>query len=143
VGITEPIVRFWFDRALSTDVYRRLNDAVKLPDAGDDERVRGLMTASLLALAGGHLAEAHRSSSLAVDAARAADVGRVLALGLSVRAQAGAASGLSTGEQVHGDVAEAVEHASVRRCSDTSLRTGDGRMDTGEKQHDRCRVPPT
>jgi predicted ATPase/DNA-binding CsgD family transcriptional regulator len=116
VGLTEPIVRFWFDRALSTDVYRRLHDAVERPGAGEELRVRGLMTASLLALAGGELASAHRSSSLAVDAARAADVSGLLALGLSVRAQAGAASGLSTGEQVHSDVAEAIEHAG--RCGD-------------------------
>jgi len=27
VGITEPIVRFWFDRGLSGEVHRRLHDA--------------------------------------------------------------------------------------------------------------------
>jgi DNA-binding CsgD family transcriptional regulator/tetratricopeptide (TPR) repeat protein len=115
VDLTEPIVRFWFDRALSMDVYRRLHDAVRRPDAGDDERVRGLITASLLALVG-EPAGAYRSAGQAVDAARAADVGGALALGLSVRAQAGAVSGLSTSEQVDADVEEAIEHA--ERCCD-------------------------
>lgn len=110
VDLTEPIDRFWFDRG-SGDVYRRLHHAARRPGVGDDERVRGLVTASLLALTGGELANAHRSSSLAVDAARAAEVGGALALGLAVRAQAGAVTGLSTREQVDADVAEAIERA--------------------------------
>jgi ATP/maltotriose-dependent transcriptional regulator MalT len=118
VDITEPIVRFWFDRGLSTEVYRPLHDAATRPDAGDDERVRGLITAALLALVRGELADAHRSSSQAVDVARAADVGGALALGLIVRAQAGAVSGLSTSEQVGADVEEAIDYA--ERCGDAA-----------------------
>ena len=53
VDITEPIVRFWFERGLFGEVHRRLHDAVEAPDARDDERVRGLTTAALLALRGG------------------------------------------------------------------------------------------
>ncbi|MEX2534347.1 MAG: AAA family ATPase, partial [Trueperaceae bacterium] len=89
VGITEPIVRFWFDRGLSWEVHRRLHDAAHGPGA-PDERVRGLTTAALVALRGGELASAYRSASQAVAAARAADVGGALALALSVRGQAGA-----------------------------------------------------
>ena len=119
VDITEPIVRFWFERGLFGEVHRRLHDAVEGPGVGDDERVRGLTTAALLALRGGP-ASAYRSASQAVDAARAADVGGALALGLSVRAQAGAVSGLSTSEQVDADVEEAVQHA--EKCGDAATR---------------------
>jgi predicted ATPase/DNA-binding CsgD family transcriptional regulator len=117
VDLTEPIVRFWFERSLSGEAHRRLHDAVEDRGARDDERVRGLTTAALLAL-GGEPARAYRSASQAVDAARAAEVGGALALGLSVRAQAGAVSGLSTSEQVDADVAEAVQHA--EQCGDAA-----------------------
>ncbi len=116
VDLTEPIVRFWFDRAGSTDVYRRLHDAVRSPRAGGEERVRGLTTAALLALVGGDLALSHRSARQAVEAARAADVGGALALALIVRGQAGATTGLATREQVDADVAEAIQEA--ERCGD-------------------------
>ena len=53
VDITEPIVRFWFERGLFGEVHRRLHDAVEGPGVRDDERVRGLTTAALLALRGG------------------------------------------------------------------------------------------
>ncbi|MGH3449300.1 MAG: ATP-binding protein, partial [Haloechinothrix sp.] len=33
VGITEPIVRFWFERGLSREVHRRLHDAAEVPGA--------------------------------------------------------------------------------------------------------------
>jgi predicted ATPase/DNA-binding CsgD family transcriptional regulator len=118
VDITEPIVRFWFGRGLSGEVHRRLHAAVDAPGTPDDERVRGLTTAALLALGGGEPARAYRLASQAVDAARAADVGGALALGLSVRAQAGAVSGLSTSEQVDADVEEAVKHA--EQCGDAA-----------------------
>ena len=93
VDITEPIVRFWFERGLSGEVHRRLHDAADAPGAPDDERVRGLITAAALALAAGEPASAYRSASQAVDAARAADVGGALALGLGQRALSGAAVG--------------------------------------------------
>ena len=118
VDITEPIVRFWFERGLSGDVHRRLHDAVEGPGAPDDERVRGLITAALLAFGRGEPASAYRSACQAVDAARAAAAGGALALGLSVRAQAGAVSGLSTSEQVDADVGEAVQHA--KQCGDAA-----------------------
>ncbi len=118
VGITEPIVRFWFEHGLSAEVHRRLHEAADAPGAGDDERVRGLTTAALLALGGGEPASAYSSASQAVDAARAAGVGGALALSSNVRAQAGAVSGLSTGEEVDADVDEAVEHA--RQCGDAA-----------------------
>ncbi|HWC10396.1 MAG TPA: LuxR C-terminal-related transcriptional regulator, partial [Acidimicrobiales bacterium] len=117
VDLTEPIVRFWFERGLSGPVHRRLHDAVGVPDAPDAERVRGLTTAALLALRG-EPANAYRSASQAVDAARAADMRGALALGLIVRAQTGAVSGLSTSERVDADVAEAVEHA--EQCGDAA-----------------------
>jgi predicted ATPase/DNA-binding CsgD family transcriptional regulator len=119
VGLTEPIVRFWFDLGLYGEVHRRLHDAVEGPGTPDDERVRGLTTAALLALRGSEPGNAHRSASEAVDAARAADVGGALALGLSVRAQAGAVSGLSTSDQVDADVEEAVKHA--EQCGDAAI----------------------
>jgi predicted ATPase/DNA-binding CsgD family transcriptional regulator len=119
VGITEQSVRFWFERGLFGEAHRRLHDAADAPGAPDDERVRGLTTAALLALRGVEPVSAYRSASQAVDAARAADVGGALALGLSVRASAGAVSGLSTSEQVGADVEEAVEHA--EQCGDAAI----------------------
>lgn len=121
VGITEPIVRFWFDRGLSREVHRRLHDAADdAPGAPDDERVRALITAAALALAGSEPASAYRSASQAVDAARGADVGGALAVGLGQRAYSGARSGLSTSEQVDADVEQALQH--VQRCEDASTR---------------------
>ncbi|MDQ3661936.1 MAG: hypothetical protein M3454_12940, partial [Actinomycetota bacterium] len=119
VDLTEPVVRFWFDRGLYGEVHRRLHEAVESPGAPHDERVRGLTTAALLALPIGETDYAHRSASQAVDAARTADVGGALALGLSVRAQAGAVSGLSTSDQVDADIEEAVEHA--KACGDAAI----------------------
>jgi predicted ATPase/DNA-binding CsgD family transcriptional regulator len=119
VDLTERIVRFWFERGLYGEVHRRLHHAVEGPGVPDDQRVRGLTTAALLALRGGEADYAHRSASQAVDAARAADMGGALALGLSVRAQAGAVSGLSTSDQVDADVEEAVEHA--EECGDAAI----------------------
>jgi predicted ATPase/DNA-binding CsgD family transcriptional regulator len=119
VDLTEPIVRFWLERGLSGEVHRRLHDAAEASGAPDDERVRGLTTAAgLLAFAGWDAATAYRSASQAVEAARAADVGGALALGLAVRAWSGAVAGLSTSKQVDADVEEAVEHA--ERCGDAA-----------------------
>ena len=116
VDLTEPILRFWFDRGLSQEVHRRLHDAADKPGTPADERVRGLIAAASLGVAGWQPASAYRSASHAVAAARAADVGGALALGLSVRAWAGAMSGLSTTEQVDADVGKAVQEA--ERCGD-------------------------
>jgi predicted ATPase/DNA-binding CsgD family transcriptional regulator len=111
VGITEPVVRFWFERGLSGEVHRRLYDAADAPGAADEERVRGLVAAAALALAGWEPAWAYRSASKAVDVARAADVGGALAVALGQRAWAGAVSGLSTNEQVDADVEHALQDA--------------------------------
>ncbi len=118
VDLTEPIVRFWFDRGLSGEVHRRLHDAADKPGTPADDRVRGLIAAAALALAGCEPAKAHRSASQAVAAARAADVGAALAVGLGQRALSGVLSGLSTGEQVDADVEQALQHA--QRCEDAS-----------------------
>jgi predicted ATPase/DNA-binding CsgD family transcriptional regulator len=120
VGITEPIVRFWFDRGLSGEVHRRLHDAADKPGAPAEERVRGLMAAAALALAGSEPASAYRSASQAVEATRAAHVGGALALGLGQRALSGVLSGLSTSEQVDADIEQALQRA--QRCEDASTR---------------------
>ncbi len=119
VDLIEPIVRFWFERGLSREVHRRLHDAAEVSNAPDDERVRGLIAAAGLALAVCEPANAHRSASQAVDAARAADVGGALAVGLGQRAWSGAMSGLSTSEEVDADVEQALAHA--ERCGDASI----------------------
>jgi predicted ATPase/DNA-binding CsgD family transcriptional regulator len=116
VGITEPIVRFWFERGLSGEVHRRLHDAATAPGVAPDERVRGLLAAAALAFASGEPVNCHRSASQAVDAARAADLHRALAVGLADRALAGVVAGLSTSEQVDADVEQALNLA--RRCED-------------------------
>ncbi len=111
VDITEPIVRFWFERGLSGEVHRRLLAAVDAPDADADGRVRGLLTATTLAAGGSEFASACRLASRAVDASRAADVGGALAAALGLRAWMGAWSGRSTSEQVDADLEEAVQLA--------------------------------
>ncbi|HEX2026946.1 MAG TPA: LuxR C-terminal-related transcriptional regulator [Nitriliruptorales bacterium] len=120
VGLTEPIVRFWFERGLSREVHRRLHDAVEAQDAPDDVRVRALTTAAALALAVCEPANAHRSASEAVAAAPAADVGGALAVALGQRAFSGARSGLSTSDQVESDVEQALQLA--ERCEDASTQ---------------------
>ena len=143
VDLTEPIVRFWFERGLSREVHRRLHDAAEVPGAPDDERVRGLIAAAALALAGCEPASFHRSASQAVAAARAADVGGALAVALGQRALSGVLSGLSTSEQVDADVEQAVQRA--QRCEDAvdprprpAVRWGG----TALQPLDRRRVPP-
>jgi predicted ATPase/DNA-binding CsgD family transcriptional regulator len=118
VGITEPIVRFWFERGLSPEVHQRLHDAADKPSIPADERVRALITAAGLALATCQYASFHRSASQAVAAARAADVGDALAVGLGHRALSGALSGLSTSEQVAADIEQALQR--TERCGDAS-----------------------
>ncbi len=119
-GITEPIVRFWFEHGLAGEVHRRLHDAADARGVPDDQRVRALMTAAALALAGNEPASAYRSASQAADAARAADVGGALAVALGQRAYSGVRSGLSTSGQADADVEQAVQHA--QRCEDASTR---------------------
>ena len=119
VDLTEPIVRFLYDRGLSAEMHRRLHDAAEAPGVADDERVRGLTTAALLALPSEPVS-AYRSASQAVRTAPAADVGGALALALSVRAQAGVVSGLATSEQVDADVEQAVGQA--EQCDDAATQ---------------------
>src|SRR5687767_2890909 len=118
VGITEPIVRFWFERGLSREVHQQLHDAAAAPGVPDDERVRGLQAAAALAFASCEPASCHRSASQAVAAARAADLGGALAVGLAHRALSGVLAGLSTSEQVDTDVEQALQLA--ERCGDAS-----------------------
>jgi predicted ATPase/DNA-binding CsgD family transcriptional regulator len=118
VDITEPIVRFWFERGLSREVHRQLHDAAAAPGVPDDERVRGLQAAAALAFASCEPASCHRSASQAIAAARAADLGGALAIGLAHRALSGVLAGLSTGEQVDTDVEQAL--ALAKRCGDAS-----------------------
>ena len=118
VNLTEPVVRFWFERGLSREVYRRLHDAATAPGVAPDERVRGLITAAGLALATCQPASLHRSASQAVALAHADDVGGALALALGQRALSGVLSGLSTSEQVDADVERALQLA--KRCEDAS-----------------------
>ena len=120
VGITEPIVRFWFERGLSREVHRRLHEAAEVPGAPDDERVRGLNAAAGLALASCEAASFHRSAEEAVAVARPGDVASTLAVALAQRALSGVLSGLSTREQVDADVEQSLQLA--KRCEDPSTR---------------------
>ncbi|HEX2289698.1 MAG TPA: hypothetical protein VHH53_05780, partial [Pseudonocardiaceae bacterium] len=118
VDLTEPILRFWFERGLSREVHQQLHDAAVAPGVPDDERVRGLQAAAALAFASCEPASCHRAASKAVAAARAADLGGALAVGLAHRALSGVLAGLSTGEQVDTDVEQALDLA--KRCGDAS-----------------------
>ena len=118
VGITEPIVRFWFERGLSREVHRRLHEAAEVPGALEDERVRGLNAAAGLALASCEAASFHRSADQAVAAARGAEVDSALPVALAQRALSGVLSGLSTSEQVDADVKESLQLA--KECDDAA-----------------------
>jgi DNA-binding CsgD family transcriptional regulator len=111
VAVTAPIVRFWLERGLYSEVHRRLQEAIDAADAPDDVRLRGLLTAAFLAVGGNEFASAHGLASRAVEVARAADAGGALASALGLRAWSGAWSGWSTSEQVEADVEEAIHHA--------------------------------
>ena len=116
VELTEPIVRFWFERGLSREVHRRLYDAATSPGVPAGERVRALLAAAALAFANCEPVSCYRSASQAVDAARAADLRGALAAGLADRALSGVLAGLSTSEEVDGDVEEALDLA--KGCGD-------------------------
>jgi predicted ATPase/DNA-binding CsgD family transcriptional regulator len=113
VSITEPIVRFWFERGLSREVHRRLHHAAEPPGPADDERARGLNAAAGLALASCDAASFHRSAHQAVAAARAGDAPGALAVALGQRALSGVLSGASTGEEVAVDVEQSLELAAL------------------------------
>jgi predicted ATPase/DNA-binding CsgD family transcriptional regulator len=118
LDIAEPILRFWFGRGLSTELYRRLHAAARTPGASDGDRARGLLTAALLALSDAEPSDAHDSATHAVDAAHAAAADDAAALGWSVRALSGAMTGLANREQVRADVEQAAERA--ERCGDAA-----------------------
>ncbi len=120
VDLTEPIVRFWIGRGMSTEVADRLLGAVNRPEAGADERARGLITATALAGDGGDYAMAYRSASRAVDAARAASMGDLLAIGLGLRAFMGVLSGLAPSNRMDADVEEALARA--EQCDVAAVR---------------------
>jgi predicted ATPase/DNA-binding CsgD family transcriptional regulator len=120
VDLTEPIVRFWFGRGLSGEVYRRLLDAVEGEGTAVDVRVRGLVTATALAGDGGDYVGAYRAASQAVDAARRAGGGDALAMGVGLRSFMGMLSGLSPSERLDADVEEASRLA--ERCDDAATR---------------------
>ena len=118
VGITEPIVRFWFERGLSREVHQRLHEAAGAPGAAEDERVRGLNAAAGLALASCEAASFHRSADQAVAVARAGDAADSLAVALAQRALSGALSGLSTSERIDADVEQSLQLA--KQCEDAA-----------------------
>ena len=120
VGLTEPIVIFWYGRGLSTEVHRRLHDVADAADIPDDERARMLTTAAALAGDGGDVARAYHYVSQAVDAARAAESSRALPIAVGLRAYIGAASGRSSGHQLDADVEEAIRLA--EQCEDPATR---------------------
>lgn len=120
VGITEPIVRFWFERGVSREIHRRLHDAAANAVGLESERVQGLNTAAALALATYEPASMHRSAMEAVKVARVADEAEALALALAHRALSGILSGLSTNEKADANVEESVQLA--QRSEDVSTR---------------------
>jgi predicted ATPase/DNA-binding CsgD family transcriptional regulator/tetratricopeptide (TPR) repeat protein len=121
VGLTEPIVRFWFDHGLSGEAHRRLHDAASTLGVPDDERARAFVTAAGLAMSGGESAGFHRSACQAVDAARAADEAGALAVGFAQRALSGLLSGLSTDRRVDSDIEQATRYTG--RCEDAWTRS--------------------
>ena len=120
LNIAEPTRRFWYDRARHSELDRWLRAAVDSPDATDTDRARGLATASLMALGGGHLSRTYSLADRAVSVARTADADDILALGLGLRAATGLWSGLAGNEVVAADAEQAV--ALAERLEDDATR---------------------
>ena len=120
VGLTEPIVIFWYGRGLSAEVHRRLHGVADALDTPDGERARMLATAAALAGDSGEVARAYQYANQAVAASRAALVSGALATAVGLRAYTGMASGLSTGPQRDADVEEAIRLA--EQCEDAATR---------------------
>jgi predicted ATPase/DNA-binding CsgD family transcriptional regulator len=119
VDITEPIVRFWFERGLSREVHRRLHEAAGASGARDEDRVRSLNAAAGLALASCDATSFHRSADQAVEVAgAAAEMGGAFAVASAQRALSGVLSGSSTDEQVDADVERSLGLA--ERCGDAA-----------------------
>ena len=116
VGITEPIVRFWWEHSMSREMHRRLHEAALAPGVVDSDRAQGLLTAGALAFAGNELTRAYRSADPAVEAARAAEDDGALARSLAQRAVYGALSGRSSSGQLDADVEHAAQLA--QRCAE-------------------------
>lgn len=112
VNLTEPIVRFWFERGLAGEVHRRLLAAVDAAHADGAERVRGLLTAATLAAGTGSFADACRLATRIIDTSHGLTAApQVLPTAIGVRAWAGAWSALSTNDQIAADADEAVRLA--------------------------------
>ena len=140
LAIAEPTRRFWFDRSRYSEMVRWLQVAVDSPVVSDADRVRGLVTASLVISGSGHQARAHGFADRAVALARAVEVDGVLALGLALRAATGLWSGLAGSEVIAADAEQAVALAEqleddavstlvlalagVTACDGRSLRVG-------------------
>src|SRR5680860_78617 len=116
VGITEPIVRFWWEHSMSREMHRRLHETALAPGVPDSDRAQGLLTAGALAFAGNELTSAYRSVDPAVEAARAAEDDGALARALAQRAVCGALSGRSSSGQLDADVEHAAQLA--QRCAE-------------------------
>jgi predicted ATPase/DNA-binding CsgD family transcriptional regulator len=120
LDIAEPIQRFWFDRGRYAEIERWLRAAVDAPTATDADRARGLITATIATLGGGHPARAYGLAGRAVSVARSLETADALALGLAMRALAGLGSGLTGSEMVASDADQAI--ALAARLEDDASR---------------------
>lgn len=119
LDLTEPIVRFWFERGLPEGAHHLLRTATDNPGASGVARVRAWNTAAALAFGSYEPARFHRSAGRAVAAARADGGDGALAVALAQRALSGALSGLSTNDETEADVTEALQLGT--RCSEASI----------------------
>jgi predicted ATPase/DNA-binding CsgD family transcriptional regulator len=119
LDIAEPTFAFWMVRGLYVEMRRRLAAAVESPHAGDEERARGLTTASILALMGGDYPAGHAFAADAVPLARTVGDHATLARALTFRSWCGFFSGCGSTEQIHADSEEAL--ALAERLGDPQI----------------------
>jgi predicted ATPase/DNA-binding CsgD family transcriptional regulator len=103
LDIAEPTFAFWMVRGLYVEMRRRLDAAVRSPAAGDEERARGLTTASILALMGGDYPAGYVFAAEAVSLAQTVGDDATLARALTFRSWCGFFSGRGSTEQNHAD----------------------------------------
>lgn len=111
LAIAEPTFRFWFDLGLYPEMHRRLIDAIDGPSLVDADRVRGFVTAALLAVGGCEWSDAWTLTGRALASPRSATQSATGALALVLRAYSGLMTGYLDGDQIWAAVEESLDMA--------------------------------
>jgi len=109
--IVEPVFQFWLVRGLYHEVHGRLVDAMSSAEGERGERLRGLVTSSLLAVLAGQYGAAFDLGERSVALVEADDDAPVRSLSHTYRAWGGLLSGHGSNEQIWSDLDQALRLA--------------------------------